>query len=98
MHMKAQIRNNLEREEVAKGQAVNPKEEGKNQKEQPIRKEKTLVETIHVHVAAVKNIKTAMEQYLISLSHHLFESFYKTVVISLVARFCFGFGKRLTSI
>ena len=26
--MKAEIRNNLEREEVAKGQAVNPKEEG----------------------------------------------------------------------
>ena len=25
--MKAEIRNNLEREEVAKGQAVNPKEE-----------------------------------------------------------------------
>lgn len=35
--MKAQIRNNLEREEVAKGQAVNPKEEEKP-KRQPIRK------------------------------------------------------------
>lgn len=35
--MKAQIRSNLEREEVAKGQAVNPKEEGQ-QKKQPIRK------------------------------------------------------------
>lgn len=36
--MKAQIRNNLEREEVAKGQAVNPKEEGGKPKRQPIRK------------------------------------------------------------
>ena len=26
--MKAEIRNNLERQEVAKGQAVNPKEDG----------------------------------------------------------------------
>ena len=31
--MKAEIRNNLEREEVAKGQAVNPKEEGGQVKE-----------------------------------------------------------------
>ncbi|MEM5598078.1 SEC-C metal-binding domain-containing protein [Niallia circulans] len=30
--MKAEIRNNLEREEVAKGQAVNPKEEGGDKK------------------------------------------------------------------
>jgi len=36
--MKAQIRNNLEREEVAKGQAVNPKEEAAPKKKQPVRK------------------------------------------------------------
>lgn len=36
--MKAQIRNNLEREEVAKGQAVNPKEEGAPKKKQPVRR------------------------------------------------------------
>lgn len=34
--MKAEIRNNLEREEVAKGQAVNPKEEGEKVKKKPI--------------------------------------------------------------
>ncbi|WP_010302139.1 preprotein translocase subunit SecA [Kurthia senegalensis] len=37
--MKAEIRSNLEREEVAKGQAVNPKEESnKPKKKQPVRK------------------------------------------------------------
>ena len=36
--MKAQIRSNLEREEVAKGQAVNPKEEAAPKKKQPVRK------------------------------------------------------------
>ncbi|KAB7706499.1 preprotein translocase subunit SecA [Bacillus aerolatus] len=37
--MKAEIRNNLERQEVAKGQAVNPKEdEGKKAKKKPVRK------------------------------------------------------------
>ncbi|WP_100332333.1 preprotein translocase subunit SecA [Bacillus xiapuensis] len=35
--MKAEIRSNLERQEVAKGQAVNPKEEGKTKKK-PVRK------------------------------------------------------------
>ncbi|EPD52197.1 protein translocase subunit secA [Paenisporosarcina sp. HGH0030] len=37
--MKAEIRNNLEREEVAKGQAVNPKEEGGSVKKKPVRTE-----------------------------------------------------------
>ncbi|HSI67119.1 MAG TPA: preprotein translocase subunit SecA [Planococcus sp. (in: firmicutes)] len=39
--MKAEIRNNLERQEVAKGQAVNPKEDGPaaKKKKEPIRKE-----------------------------------------------------------
>ncbi len=37
--MKAEIRSNLEREEVAKGQAVNPKEEGGPVKKKPVRKE-----------------------------------------------------------
>lgn len=35
--MKAEIRNNLEREEVAKGQAVNPKEDGEAVKKKPVR-------------------------------------------------------------
>ena len=33
--MKAEIRNNLERQEVAKGQAVNPKEDGEPVKQKP---------------------------------------------------------------
>lgn len=37
--MKAEIRNNLEREEVAKGQAVNPKEEGEKVKKKPVVKQ-----------------------------------------------------------
>ncbi|MDQ0218389.1 preprotein translocase subunit SecA [Peribacillus cavernae] len=36
--MKAEIRNNLERQEVAKGQAVNPKEDGETVKKKPARK------------------------------------------------------------
>ncbi|MBS4223161.1 preprotein translocase subunit SecA [Lederbergia citrea] len=40
--MKAEIRNNLEREEVAKGQAVNPKEEGGEVKRKPVRKEESV--------------------------------------------------------
>ncbi|MFJ8234630.1 preprotein translocase subunit SecA [Ureibacillus sp. NPDC094379] len=41
--MKAQIRNNLEREEVAKGQAVNPKEDDATpKKKQPVRKVETI--------------------------------------------------------
>ena len=34
--MKAEIRNNLEREEVVKGQAVNPKEDGEQVKKKPV--------------------------------------------------------------
>ncbi|MCM3704315.1 MULTISPECIES: preprotein translocase subunit SecA [Cytobacillus] len=37
--MKAEIRNNLEREEVAKGQAVNPKEDGEKVKKKPVVKQ-----------------------------------------------------------
>ncbi|MBW8349580.1 preprotein translocase subunit SecA [Bacillus sp. IITD106] len=40
--MKAEIRNNLQREEVAKGQAVNPKEEGGEVKRKPVRKEESI--------------------------------------------------------
>lgn len=40
--MKAEIRNNLEREEVAKGQAVNPKEDGESVKKKPKRNEETV--------------------------------------------------------
>ena len=45
--MKAEIRNNLERQEVAKGQAVNPKEEdGEKVKKKPVVKGKKLDEMI----------------------------------------------------
>ena len=37
--MKAEIRNNLERQEVAKGQAVNPKEDGEKVKKKPVVKQ-----------------------------------------------------------
>jgi len=37
--MKSEIQQNLEREEVAKGQAVNPKEEGKPVKKQPVKRD-----------------------------------------------------------
>ena len=37
--MKAEIRNNLERQEVAKGQAVNPKEDGEEVKKKPVVKQ-----------------------------------------------------------
>lgn len=40
--MKAEIRNNLQREEVAKGQAVNPKEEGGVVKKKPVRAESSV--------------------------------------------------------
>ena len=60
--MKAEIRNNLEREEVVKGQAVNPKEDGEVKKK-PVVKKAKLDEMIHVHAAAGKNIKIAMEQW-----------------------------------
>jgi preprotein translocase subunit SecA len=40
--MKAEIRSNLQREEVAKGQAVNPKEEGGKAKRKPIRRKENV--------------------------------------------------------
>lgn len=40
--MKAEIRNNLRREEVAKGQAVNPKEDGETVKKKPVRKKQDI--------------------------------------------------------
>jgi preprotein translocase subunit SecA len=40
--MKAEIRNNLERQEVAKGQAVNPKEDGEKTKKKPVRKQEDI--------------------------------------------------------
>lgn len=40
--MKAAIQSNLQREEVAKGQAVNPKEEGGTVKKKPVRNEATV--------------------------------------------------------
>lgn len=40
--MKAEIRNNLQREEVAKGQAVNPKEDGEKAKRKPVRKQENV--------------------------------------------------------
>lgn len=40
--MKAEIRNNLQREEVAKGQAVNPKEDGGKAKRKPVRRKENV--------------------------------------------------------
>ncbi|MBM7585915.1 preprotein translocase subunit SecA [Bacillus pakistanensis] len=40
--MKAEIRNNLERQEVAKGHAVNPKEDGEKTKKKPVRKQEDI--------------------------------------------------------
>ena len=40
--MKAEIRQNLEREEVAKGQAVNPKEDGEQVKKKPMVKKQNV--------------------------------------------------------
>ncbi len=40
--MKAEIRSNLQREEIIKGQAVNPKEEGGEVKKKPVRKEEAV--------------------------------------------------------
>ncbi|MFD1707507.1 preprotein translocase subunit SecA [Siminovitchia sediminis] len=40
--MKAEIRSNLQREEVAKGQAVNPKEEGGKAKRRPVRRKESV--------------------------------------------------------
>ncbi|MEW4327895.1 preprotein translocase subunit SecA [Rossellomorea marisflavi] len=40
--MKAEIKNNLERQEVAKGQAVNPKEDGEKAKRKPLRRKESI--------------------------------------------------------
>ncbi|MGX1262863.1 preprotein translocase subunit SecA [Rossellomorea marisflavi] len=40
--MKAEIKNNLERQEVAKGQAVNPKEDGEKAKKKPLRRKESI--------------------------------------------------------
>ncbi|MBM7714208.1 preprotein translocase subunit SecA [Siminovitchia sp. FSL H7-0308] len=40
--MKAEIRSNLQREEVAKGQAVNPKEDGGKAKRKPVRRKESV--------------------------------------------------------
>lgn len=40
--MKAEIRNNLERQQVAKGEAVNPKEDGEKVKRKPVKKGPTI--------------------------------------------------------
>jgi preprotein translocase subunit SecA len=58
--MKAEIRNNLERQEVAKGQAVNPKEDGEKVKKKPVVKQ--MDATTHAFAEAAKNIKTAVVQ------------------------------------
>ncbi len=58
--MKAEIRNNLERQEVAKGQAVNPKEDGETVKKKPKVKQMKLAEMIHVYAEVAKSIKTVM--------------------------------------
>ena len=65
--MKAEIRNNLEREEVAKGQAVNPKEEGGSAPKSNLYvRLKTLVVMIYVHVEVVRNLKLSWYGSIIS--------------------------------
>ena len=59
--MKAEIRNNLEREEVAKGQAVNPKEEGGSApKKQPVRKAENIGRNDLCPCGSGKKFKTVM--------------------------------------
>ena len=60
--MKAEIRNNLERQEVAKGQAaVHPKEGDEKPKKKPVESKSKLDAMIHVFAEVAKNIKTAAE-------------------------------------
>lgn len=55
--MKAEIRNNLEREEVAKGQAVNPKEDGEKVKKKPIVRKNTIGRNEPCHCGSGKKYK-----------------------------------------
>lgn len=56
--MKAEIRSNLQREEVAKGQAVNPKEEAAPKKKAPVRKAENIGRNEPCPCGSGKNIKT----------------------------------------
>ena len=56
--MKAEIRNNLERQEVIKGQAVNPKEDGEKVKKKPLVKQAEIGRNDPCPAEAEKNIKT----------------------------------------
>lgn len=62
--MKAEIRNNLEREEVAKGQAVNPKEDGEKVKKKPVVKAINVGRNDPCICGSGKNIKIAAEERL----------------------------------
>ena len=57
--MKAEIRNNLEREEVAKGQAVNPGEDEQVKKTTGASNSEVLDETNHARVEAEKSLNSA---------------------------------------
>ena len=62
IYHESEIRNNLERQEVVKGQAVNPKEEeGEKVKKKPVVKQDEVGRNDPVHAEAAKNIKTVME-------------------------------------
>ena len=55
--MKAEIRNNLERQEVAKGHAVNPKEDGEQVKKKPIVKKAQIGRNAPCHCGSGKKYK-----------------------------------------
>ncbi|NMD68834.1 preprotein translocase subunit SecA [Bacillus sp. DNRA2] len=55
--MKAEIRNNLQRQEVAKGHAVNPKEDGEAVKKKPVVKKSTIGRNDPCHCGSGKKYK-----------------------------------------
>lgn len=55
--MKAEIRNNLERQEVAQGHAVNPKEDGEQVKKKPVVKKKDIGRNDPCHCGSGKKYK-----------------------------------------
>ncbi len=61
--MKAEIRNNLQREEVAKGHAVNPKEDGETVKKKPVVKKEQLGRNDPCYCGSGKKYKNCHGKY-----------------------------------
>jgi len=61
--MKAEIRNNLQREEVAKGHAVNPKEDGEAVKKKPVVKKEQLGRNDPCYCGSGKKYKNCHGKY-----------------------------------